>query len=176
MGIAKFEKVSFEQFKKDWIDAFHDSTIVPTDTTTIQHIYDSIKLPKRGTKWSAGYDMYSPLKFHLGPGQDIKIPTGIRCAMNHEYFLMIVPRSGLGFKYYSRLANTCGVIDADFFYADNEGHMFVKLRNESQDKSLHVEAGDAVCQGIFLKYGITDNDDASEVRRGGFGSTDKKDN
>ena len=174
MSVAKFEKVSFEQFRKDWIDTFRDNPIVEIDETSIRHIYDSIKLPKRGTKWSAGYDFYSPLKFHLGPGEDIKIPTGLRCQMNSEYFLMIVPRSGLGFKFYSRLANTCGIVDADYFYANNEGHMFAKIRNESTDKSLFVESGDAVCQGIFLKYGITDDDDAKELRRGGFGSTDKK--
>lgn len=176
MGIAKFEKVSFEQFKKDWIDAFHDSTIVPTDTTTIQHIYESIKLPKRATRGSAGYDFRSPLKCYLAPGQDVKIPTGIRCRMNDDYVLLISPRSSLGFKYFLRTANIFPVIDSDYYRSDNEGHIFIKVRNESTDRGLSLEAGDGFCQGIFVKYGITDDDDTTETRNGGFGSTDKKDN
>ena len=174
MSVAKFEKVSFEQFRKDWIDTFQDNPIVEIDETSIRHIYDSIKLPKRATKGSAGYDFYSPLKCYLAPGHDIKIPTGIRCRMNSDCVLLISPRSSLGFKYYLRTANIFPVIDSDYYRSDNEGHIFIKVRNESEEKGLILEAGDGFCQGIFIKYGITDDDNASEVRNGGFGSTDNK--
>lgn len=170
--IAKFEKVSFEQFKKDWISTFDGNPIILTDDATIRDAYKTIKLPERGTRNSAGYDICSTVDFHIGSEQEIKIPTGIRCKMNPEYFLMILPRSGLGFKYYTRLANTAGIVDADYYCADNEGHIFVKIRNES-DKGLNVKRGDAVCQGIFLEFGITDDDNASAERHGGFGSTGK---
>ncbi len=170
MGIAAFEKVSYEQFEKDWIDTFENDEIILTDDYSISLAYELVKIPKRSTKHSAGYDICSTAAFHIGPGQEIKIPTGLRCRINPNYFLMILPRSGLGFKYYTRLANTAGVVDADYYDADNEGHIFVKIRNES-DKGLTVGCGDAVCQGIFLPFGITYDDDASAERHGGFGST-----
>ena len=85
---------------------------------------------------------------------------------------MIFPRSGLGFKFKARLNNTVGIIDSDFFDSDNEGHILIKISNEG-DKVLEIEQGKAFCQGIFLPYGITEDDDVMETRNGGFGSTDK---
>ena len=133
-----------------------------------------VKLPKRATKGSAGYDIYANKEFILYPHQDIKIPTGLRAAMNKGEVLVIVPRSGLGFKYYCRLANTLGIIDEDYFYADNEGHIWVKVRNEG-DRPMTVKAGEAFCQAIFLPFLITDDDsfDEGEERHGGFGSTSR---
>lgn len=132
-----------------------------------------LKRPQRATNYSAGYDIYAPYSFTLGPNEEIKVPTGIRAVMENGDVLLIVPRSGLGFKYYTRLANTLGVIDADYAMSDNEGHIWVKIRNESQDKSFTINAGEAFCQGIFVKYLITDDDsDAIKSNRnGGFGST-----
>ena len=123
-------------------------------------------------KISAGYDFYSPLSFVLEPGETIKIPTGIRCGMNNDWVLMLFPRSGLGFKYRIRLENTVGIIDSDYFYSDNEGHIMVKITNEGV-KTMKVAKGDGFCQGIFLPYGITEDDKTEGTRNGGFGSTDK---
>lgn len=138
-----------------------------------KHIYyEVINLPARATKFSAGYDFVSPLTFTLNPGETIKIPTGIRCGMNTDWVLMIYPRSGLGFKYQICLANTIGVVDADYYFSNNEGHIFVKLVNRG-DKSVHINLGDAFAQGIFMEYGITEDDRVETFRNGGFGSTDK---
>ncbi len=88
--------------------------------------------------------------------------------------LKCYPRSGLGFKYRLQLDNTVGIIDSDYFYSDNEGHMFIKVTNDGHEgKTLTLEAGDGFAQGIFVEYGITVDDEATEVRNGGFGSTTK---
>lgn len=81
-------------------------------------------------------------------------------------------RSGLGFKYQICLANTIGVVDADYYFSNNEGHIFIKLVNRG-DKSVHINLGDAFAQGIFMEYGITEDDHVETSRNGGFGSTDK---
>lgn len=133
----------------------------------------TVELPKRATKGSAGYDCYSPIGFCLEPGQEIKLPTLLKAYMPQDIFLGAYPRSGLGFKYYARLANTVGIVDSD--YADNkgnEGHIFVKIRNEG-DKPMSINPGDGICQFIFQKYFTTEDDEAEGTREGGFGSTDK---
>ena len=168
--IAKFEKVSLEEFMKDWCDTFD---ILELDTSTrreIESIYSAITLPKRATKGSAGYDFVSPLTFTLKPGETIKIPTGIRCKMNIDWVLMLYPRSGLGFKYGLNLMNQTGIVDSDFYYSDNEGHIFVKLKNNG-DKECTIRRSDNVVQGVFLEYGISDNDHVENQRNGGLGST-----
>ena len=158
--IAKFQKVSRGQFEKDWEFGGAD-------------VYDEIRLPKRGTAGSAGYDFFSPLDFTLAPGEFIKIPTGIRAQMEDGWVLCLLPRSGQGFKYRLQLYNTVGVIDADYFGAANEGHIQVKIVNANEEgKTLQVRRGEAFAQGIFLPFGVTVDDDASEIRTGGFGSTD----
>lgn len=163
--IAKFEIVSFNEYKK----AFDDKT-----EEEIKAIYDSIKLPKRATKFSAGYDFYLPIDITLEPGHTVKIPTGIRCKMEENYVLKLYPRSGLGFKFRLQLNNTVGIIDADYYYSDNEGHIFAKITNDSNEaKTLSLKAGDGFMQGIFVEYGITIDDDATAQRNGGFGSTSK---
>ena len=167
--IAKFEKVSFEQFKKDYIDCFNEDNEIK-----IKEIYDLIKLPKRATKGSAGYDFYSPITFTLKPSESIKIPTGIRVKIEEGWFLANFPRSSLGFKYRLQLNNTVGIIDADYYNALNEGHIMTKLTNDSKEnKEVTIEQGIAFSQGIFLQFGIVVDDDTDEVRIGGFGSTTK---
>lgn len=165
--IAKFHKVSLEQFKKDWIDTFG-----PEDEAEIQKIYEDIKLPKRATSGSAGYDFYTPVRLVLQPGETIKVPTGIRAEMEEGWVLKCYPRSGLGFKYRLQLNNTVGIIDSDYFYSDNEGHMFSKITNDTkEEKTVDIGKGEGFMQGIFAEYGITVDDDAAAVRNGGFGST-----
>lgn len=176
--VAKFEKVSYEQFRKDFIDTFGlDVNGIGGITTenVIKKIYDEIKLPKRSTAFSAGYDFFAPCDLNFPPNRTNKIPTGIRVKMNDDYVLMCFPRSGLGFKYRMRFNNTVGVVDADYYGSSNEGHIFLKMTNETLDgKSFKINQGDAFAQGVFLQYGITEDDEADGVRDGGFGSTDKK--
>ncbi len=138
----------------------------------IQNMYAEIRLPKRATKGSAGYDFYAPFDFRLAPGETIKIPTGVRVRMDEDWVLHIYPRSGLGFKYRLQLNNTVGIIDSDYYNSDNEGHIFIKLTNDSNEgKILEVAKGSGFAQGIFLEYGITVDDETEGVRNGGFGST-----
>lgn len=164
--VAKFEIVSFEQFKTGF-DNLSDEEI--------KKIYDNLKLPQRATQGSAGYDFFAPFDIILKPGETIKIPTGIRCKMELNYVLKLYPRSGLGFKYRLQLNNTVGIIDSDYYYSDNEGHIFAKITNDSnENKTLEIKANTGFMQGIFVEYGITIDDDATETRNGGFGSTTKK--
>lgn len=165
--IAKFHKVSYEQFRKDWMDTFGDQE-------GIEKIYENINLPKRATAGSAGYDFYAPVHFIIKPGESVKIPTGIRVEMEEGWVLKCYPRSGLGFKYRLQLNNTVGIIDSDYFYSDNEGHMFAKITNDTNEgKTVELSEGAGFMQGIFVEYGITFDDDVTEVRNGGFGSTTK---
>ena len=133
---------------------------------------NDIPLPRRATKGSAGYDFFAPETFSLDKGETIKIATGIRAKVQNGFVLMIFPRSGLGFKYRLTLDNTVGIIDSDYFNADNEGHIFIKMTN-CGDKPLTVEKGKAFAQGVFLPFGITVDDVCEKTRTGGFGSTDK---
>lgn len=166
--IAKFEKVSFEQFKKDFLE----NTDKNLSDEEIKNIYDSIKLPNRATIGSAGYDLFTPTAFSLKPNEMIKIVTGLRVKIAEGWVLTVFPRSGLGFKYRLQLNNTIGVIDADYYDADNEGHIMVKITNDTKEgKVVSVEANTAFVQGIFLPFGITEDDEVSKKRTGGFGST-----
>lgn len=185
--MAEFSRVSYDQFKKDWLDTFDALDDVPDDASEdeikehakevdkhIRGIYDGIKLPKRATAQSAGYDFFSPMSFVLEPNDSIKIPTGIRCEMYDGWVLMEFPRSGLGFKYGLSMANTVGIIDGDYAESDNEGDIFIKLVNSGPlAQEVRINKGDAFCQGIFVPFGITLDDNTTEVRHGGLGSTDK---
>ncbi|MBQ3219391.1 MAG: dUTP diphosphatase [Clostridia bacterium] len=135
--------------------------------------YDNIILPTRATVGSAGYDFFAPEDFTVLPNETIKIATGIRVKIDEGWVLKIYPRSSLGFKYRLTLNNTVGIIDSDYYFADNEGHIFIKMTNLG-DKPLTVECKKAFAQGIFVEYGITVDDECDCRRTGGFGSTDKK--
>jgi len=166
--IAVFEKVSFEQFKKDWLKAF-------PHTENVQAVYDGITLPKRATAGSAGYDFYAPADVTLTKGASALIPTGIRAKIENGWVLCLFPRSGLGFKHRVQLDNTVGIIDADYYGADNEGHIMIKLSCDAHDEAhtVSLAAGDGFAQGIFFPFGVTVDDTATEKRTGGFGSTSK---
>lgn len=170
--IAKFEKVSFKEFKKGYLKNIDPNEI---DEGVIKELYEAIKLPKRATKGSAGYDFFTPCRLILKPGRMAIVPTGIRVRIDEGWVLKLYPRSGLGFKYGMQLRNTVGIIDSDYYYSDNEGHIFAKIKNCSkQDFDLiKLGAGDAFMQGVFVEYGITYDDDTTEIRNGGFGSTSK---
>ena len=165
--IAKFQKVTWEQFREGWLGAFPQ-----TEEEKIREIYDGIRLPRRATAGSAGYDFFSPVDFELKPGETLKMPTGIRAWMEPDWVLKIYPRSGLGFKYRLQLNNTVGIIDSDYYYSDNEGHIFIQCIN-LKDEDVLIKKGDTVGQAFFQKYLIADQDTSDGVRAGGFGSTDQ---
>ena len=165
-GIAEFHKVSFNQFLQDCKACGMVSDETPDEI--VKAVWESIKCPKRATGGSAGYDFYLPFPFSLSKEKQITIPTGIRVDIQPGWFLGLVPRSGLGFKYGMRLVNTFGIIDADFFYAENEGHIMAKITVES---NMCLQSDDRFMQGIFIPHGITRSDSADGIRTGGFGST-----
>jgi dUTP pyrophosphatase len=160
--MSKFELISKKQYIKDF-------------KTT--EGYEDLLLPKRATRYSAGYDFFSTKEFFLEPKETIKIPTGVRVKLDKDKFLMVVPRSSIGFKCRMQLDNTVGIIDADYYESDNEGHIWIKITNDSNNcEILHVEKGAALAQGIILKYNLTEDDCTTRTRNGGLGSTDKKPN
>lgn len=165
--IARFEKVSREQFEADFLDTFG------TDKQSrILEAWEAVTLPKRATGGSAGYDFVTPVAVTLRPGETVKIPTGIRAWMEEGWVLQIYPRSGLGFKYRLQLNNTVGIVDSDYYESDNEGHIFIKMTNDSNEgKVLELPAGSGIAQGLFTEFGITVDDEVSAKRNGGFGST-----
>ena len=156
--IARFVHVSEEQYAAS---ALPDALPV-----------NEIPLPRRATAGSAGYDFICPADVTLQPGDAITIATGIRCEMQPGWVLMLFPRSGLGFKHQVRLANTVGVIDADYFRAANEGHIMVRIVNGG-DHAVSIAKGERFCQGVFLPHGLAEEDEVLADREGGFGSTGK---
>ena len=159
MIVARFEKVSKKQFSDD-----------TNKLLNYEVNLDDVVIPVRATKGSAGYDFYSPIEINIKPGETFKIPTGIRCQINDGYVLKIYPRSSLGFKYQMALLNTVGIIDADYYNADNEGHIIVGIVNRG-DKDLLIKKGDRFVQGIFEKYFLAQEEENNNERHGGFGST-----
>ena len=166
-GIAEFHKVSFSQFLQDSKKTgFIDDS---TDPELVKIIWDRIRLPARATEGSAGYDFYLPYPFSINADAEVLIPTGIRIDMQPGWFLELVPRSGLGFKYGMRLVNTCAVIDSDYYFADNEGHIMAKV---SVASNMCLQEGDRFVQGLLIPHGITRSDATLGINRtGGFGST-----
>lgn len=160
--VRGFEFISNEQLEKD--------------LGVTRELFTFDKLPMRGTKHSSGYDFFSPITFTLAPNDSIKLPTGIKSYMRKDEELLFFPRSGLGFKYFVRLANTIGKVDCDYYNNEsNEGHIWVKIRNEGTEE-LHINVNDAICQASFYKYLIVDGDsyNKGDTRKGGFGSTSSK--
>ena len=160
--MRKFEKISFEQFKKDVCDD--------------RELYESIVLPKRSTKFSAGYDFYMPYDLTVKKNEVVLIPTGIKVMLNSDEFLGIYIRSSLGFKYNLRMCNQVGIVDSDYYNnPSNEGHIFVKLKNEG-DNDIILKKYDRYVQGIIQKYYIVDNEkEVEDIRVGGIGSSGRRD-
>ncbi len=143
--MRRFEKISFEQFSKD----------ICND----RKLYEEYSLPKRETRYAAGYDFYALFDFVLKPGEIKKIPTGIKVNMEDGEALLLLDWSNMGFKYNVRLCNQVGVIDKDYYNnTDNEGHMWFRLQNEG-DKDWLVKKGEGFGQGIFIKYLVVDDED-----------------
>lgn len=165
--VAQFFKVSFDNFAQAVKEDFPEYS-----DADIREMYEELELPRRATRGSAGYDFFAPFPITLAPGETIKIPTGIRVKIDENWVLTLYPRSGLGFKYRLQMNNTVGIIDSDYFGSDNEGHIFIKMTNATNEgKTIEVARGTGFAQGIFLEYGITMDDEVSDVRNGGLGST-----
>ena len=162
---AMFSKVSKDQFMID---------ISKYSYITSPGCYDEIELPERATEGSAGYDIFMPFSITINPGGTCTIPTGIKVKLDPGTFLMLVPRSSLGFKFQLGMANTVGIIDSDYCNnPENEGHIMARLVNHGKH-AVHLAKGDAFCQGIILPFGLTANDNPKGKRTGGLGSTDKE--
>lgn len=139
-----FEKISYDQFKKD--------------ISNNKELYDSYNIPKRKTKYAAGYDIFLIEDLVINPNEIIKIPTGIKANMLEDEVLFLIIRSGMGFKYNIRLCNQIGIIDKDYYNnLNNEGHIFLKIQNEGKSK-VEIKKGEPICQGIFMKYLKVDNE------------------
>ena len=160
MSVGRFEKVSEKQYLSDLANL----GIADTDS------YKDVVIPFRATKNSAGYDFVCPIDVCLKPNETIKIPSGIRCKIDETCVLQIYPRSSLGFKYQMCLLNTVGIIDSDYYNADNEGHIIVGIVNRGT-KEFTIKKGERFVQGIFYKYETVEEDEVNNERHGGFGST-----
>jgi dUTP pyrophosphatase len=183
-----FEFISKNQMIKDLKKAQDDNHMMGL-TETLNGVIEEIEdlnddqgidsldrfiFPYRATRYSAGHDLYLPIEITLVPDEEILLPFGIRAYMMKDESMDIYPRSGLGFKYYIRLANTVGIIDSFYYHSDNEGSIWIKIRNEG-NKVMNVELGEAIAQAKFSKYLIADTEsfDKGEIRNGGMGSTSK---
>ena len=180
--VARFEKVSFTHFMNDIDKIVGDRTqlkygaINSLNYEELKELWESIELPKRATKGSAGYDFFSPFSFCLFNGKSILIPTGIRCKLEKGYKLVCYPRSSQGFVHYVKLANTVGIIDEDYYNSANEGHIMLKLCKDDYEEFSYgrylVNKGDKIMQGIFEKVYYAEEDEVLAEREGGIGSTD----
>lgn len=165
-AIASFESVSLSQFVADWL------RVLQGTQKQAHAAYQALRMPQRATIGAAGYDFFVPLDITLAPQQSICIPTGVRVQMEMGWVLLLFPRSGLGFQYRLQLDNTVGVIDSDYYAAANEGHILIKVTNDSKEgKHLTIPQGKGFAQGVFLPFGVTREDHAENIRIGGFGST-----
>ena len=146
-----FEKISFKQFAKDIKDD--------------KKIYEKYKLPIRDSKATAGYNLFLINHIEIKPNEIIKIPTGLKAYFEEDEVLLIFVRSSMGFKYNIRLVNQVGIIDADYYNnKDNEGHIFIKIQNEGNE-TVKLKAGEAIAQGIFIKYLTTESDNSLGIER-----------
>lgn len=186
--VARFEKVSFEEFLAAytpiWIETQRIIKNIPNGESfgysedelkkQALEIWEGIELPKRSTKGSAGYDFFFPYGHtEIPAGASLMIPTGIKAYIEPNWVLFEVPRSSLGMNYRIQFDNTIGIIDSDYYNnSKNEGHIFVKITNDSRDGLTCVfETQCKYCQGIFVPFGITYDDDVDTVREGELGST-----
>ena len=186
----KFEKVSWTQFRTDventifpYLQKYCDYTYNDfEDGGRISKAYNAITLPRRATKYSAGYDFFSPfLDIPLYAGESVIIPTGIKMELVPGCFLALYPRSSYGFKYKMRLDNTVGIIDKDYYNnPNNEGHIMIKICCEKEPPKylgrpiVQIGENSKFAQGIIMAYGLTcDDDPCDNERSGGIGSTGK---
>ena len=163
----KFEKISKEEMEKF---CNNNSSIKVEEV-----LYTDLPMPKRSTAHSSGYDFYLPIDCHVPPHQCVLIPTFMKAQLDCDKVLEMYPRSSYGIKKGLMLANTVGIIDADYYNnPDNEGHIMICLRNMG-DTFVQLEKGDKFCQGIIKQFFLVEGDEygVGEDRAGGIGSTGK---
>lgn len=188
MAIAKFEKVSIETWIKCFQDANPDAKMTEEDKTNLTTFWENIRLPVRATVGSAGYDFFSPLPIMVGPMESQAIPTGIKCKMDPGWVLVTAPKSRYS-RFRLGLDHTIGIIDSDYYNnADNEGQIWICIHNgllptpphinkitqkiePSQQEYFHAKPGTPIIQGIFLPFGLAEEETPTTERTGGFGST-----
>lgn len=174
--VARFEKVTFEQFKKAFEETGVNSIIssIIEGEDGIKHLYDKIMLPHRSTKRSSGYDFSYPYNLMIPYNTPVIIPTGIRCVFTEDgYDLNMQPRSGLGFKFRLQLDNTIGLIDNDYAEADNEGHIMLKLTClDHKERPCIIPANKGYAQGVIREFFLAEEGEITNQRTGGMGSTD----
>lgn len=186
-NVAQFEKVSLKAFSELMIDSYPKYQFTKDE---INDLYNNVQIPRRATVGSVGYDFVTPFGFRLFPGSKIKIPTGIRVnIMKDDYALFLMPKSRNA-KNSIRISNTIGVVDPDYYFSDNEGHIMIVLEmppvnheigHETKfgeilrrgDIDQYYNSGDGIAQGIFIECGkcIGENDQEYSIRNGGYGST-----
>lgn len=135
-----------------------------------------INLPKRSTKNAAGYDIEAAEDMVIEPFKNgmkpTLIPTGLKAYCADDEWFMLANRSS-GPKKGFLFPHSFGIIDSDYYgNENNDGHLFVQCIN-IKDEPLVIKKGDVIAQVVFMKYLITDNDNAEGIRTGGFGSTGK---
>lgn len=166
----RFEKVSYEAF-------CDDARAFTRDEEKIKQAYESIVLPTRKTRYSAGYDICTPFDILILPSESIVVPTGIKAVFSEDemdtWHLQMYVRSSVGIRDGIVLTNGTGIIDPDYQYAENEGDMMLALKNTSRYFSKRYAAGDRICQAVFCIHGLTSDDEAGGRRTGGVGSTGK---
>lgn len=149
-----FEKVNLDEFKKYYGEELYDFT-----------------LPTRGTEKSAGYDFYAVDDIVIKSGETLKIVSGVKACMEKDDVLYLFIRSSLAIKYDLILKNSVGVIDADYYNnQDNDGNIIFVIENTGKN-DFEIKKGNRICQGVFMKYLVTDNDNSRNARNGGIGST-----
>ena len=169
MTVAAFFKTSIEEYINKILMYYNDMS-----NEEIKKSYNNIVMPKRKTKFSAGYDISCPIDITIQPNEVKLIPTGLTCKMQDDYYLELVIRSSIGIKKRINLVNQQGIIDADYFHnLDNEGHILIVIQNNN-NKEVTIKSGERIVQGIFHRYYLAVEDEINEKRVGGIGSTNKK--
>lgn len=141
--------------------------------------YPDAIIPTRGTKDSAGYDLYAveditvPSSFGESKIKPVIAHTGVKLYLPTGFYAAVNPRSSLPLKVGLLVPNAPGTIDADYVdNPQNEGEIGVELLNLGSEP-IEIKKGDKLTQIIILQYHLTDDDEANEERVGGFGSTGK---
>ena len=162
--MAKFEKISFDEFSKVFAQEFESEA-------KLKESYNTFRLPLHMTETSAGHDFHTVVPFAIPPGVMKLIPTGVKCQLEPNQVLMLYPRSSTGIKKNLMLANTVGIIDSDYYNnPDNEGHIYLPLYNYGNE-IVKGYVGDRFVQGIITRFEVADNSGTGSVREGGMGST-----
>lgn len=167
----RFEKVDFKQFAEDMSKNVGRKYL---NAENSMYAWEHIKMPVRATKYSAGYDICTPIDIVIPSMTKVIVPTGLRAVFNEDelksWHLQMYVRSSVGIKDGVILTNGTGVIDSDYQFADNGGDMMLALFNTSPN-IVKYKAGDRICQAVFVLHGIVENDVVNKNRTGGIGST-----